>query len=196
MKLAEAMVGQDLLGFHPKSVYRADGLDPNTRTPLYTADIAKDRPGLFLPLENANVRKLVDIYGKGKTGPFPENALVLCDTYVHSLPSGKKVGMPVLYFRAHPSGTKHDPNNPDDPQNIYDYRDNLALLRLGVPGDPNVVHPLADPKRSYLNTQNTQVSGVSRPHRAGSYILISAGPDGLYSTPDDTLYLDWRHRDR
>jgi hypothetical protein len=29
MKLAEAMMGQDLMGFHPKSAFLADGLDPN-----------------------------------------------------------------------------------------------------------------------------------------------------------------------
>jgi hypothetical protein len=35
MKLVEALMGQDLLGFHVKSAYRADGLDPNSLTPLY-----------------------------------------------------------------------------------------------------------------------------------------------------------------
>ena len=195
MKLAEVMVGQDLGGFHPKSVYRADGMDPNGRTSLYTPDTLKARPGPFLPLENANVYKLVDIYGKGKTGPFPENAYVLCDTYVRKLPSGKKAGMPILYYRAHRSGTKHDPNNPDDPQNIYDYRDNLALIHLGVPGNPNTVHPFANPKRFYLNTRNDKVSSTSRPWRADSYILISAGYDGLYGTADDICNFEWRYKE-
>ena len=146
------------MGLHPKSVYPSRWSGPErSGTPLYTADTLKDRPGPFLPIENANVYKLVDIYGKGRTGPFPENALVLCDIYVRKLPSGKKIGMPILYYRADSSGTKHDPNNPDDPQNIYDYRDNLALLNLGVPGDPNAVHPLADPRRFYLNTRNDKV---------------------------------------
>lgn len=196
MKLAEAMMGQDLMGYHPKSAFRADGLEPNTHTLLYVTDTAKDRPGPFLPIENANVYKLVDIYGRGKTGPFPENALVLCDIYVRGLPTGKKVGMPILYYRAHRSGTKHDPNNPHDPQNIYDYRDNLALINLGVPGDPNAVHPLANPKRFYLNTRNDKVSSTSRPYRADSYILISAGYDGLYGTADDICNFDWNYRER
>jgi hypothetical protein len=196
MKLAEAMMGQDLMGYHPKSAFRADGLDPNTLTPLYTADTLKVRTGPFLPLENANVYKLVDVYGKGKTGPFHEGALVLRDTYVRKLPGGKKAGMPILYYRARRSGTKHDPNNPDDPQNIYDYRDNLALINLGVPGDPNAVHPLANPRRFYLNTRNDKVSSMSRPVRGDSYILISAGYDGLYGTADDICNFEWHYRER
>jgi len=196
MKLAEIMVGQDLGGFHPKSVYRADGMDPNGRTSLYSPDTLKARPGPFLPLENANVYKLVDIYGKGRTGPFPENALVLCDIYVRKLPNGKKAGMPILYYLAHRSGTTHDPNNPDDPQNIYDYRDNLALINLGVPGDPNAVHPLANPRRFYLNTRNDKIRDTPRPYRADSYILISAGYDGLYGTRDDICNFAWNYRER
>ncbi len=195
MKLAEAIMGRDLMGFHPNSVYRADGLDPNAHASLYTADTVKARPGAFLPAENANVYKLVDIYGKGKTGPFPENAYVLCDTYVRKLPSGKKAGMPILYYRAHSSGTKHDTNNPDDPQNIYDYRDNLAIINLGVPGDPNAVHPLANPRRFYLNTRNDMIRDTSRPYRADSYILVSAGRDGLYGTADDLCNFQWSYHE-
>jgi len=195
MKLAEAMMGQDLMGFHPKSAFRADGLDPNTLTPLYIASNASTRPGGFLPVENANVYKLVDVYGKGKTGPFPENALVLCDTCVRKLPNGKKAGMPILYYRPHRSGTEHDANNPDDPQNIYDYRDNLALINLGVPGDPNAVHPLANPRRFYLNTRDDRVRNTSRPRRADSYILISAGYDGRYGTADDICNFDWSYHE-
>jgi len=194
MKLAEAMMGQDLMGYHPKSALRADGLDPNTHAPLYTADTAKDRPGSFLPLENFNVYKLVDVYGK--TGPFPESAFVLCDVFTRKLPNGKKAGMPILYYRAHPSGTKHDADNPDNRQNIYDYRDNLAIISLGVPGDPNTVHPLANPKRFYLNTRNDRARDVSRLYRADSYILISAGRDGLYGTADDICNFEWTHRER
>jgi len=85
MKLVEALMGQDLRGFHVRSAYRADGLDPNGLAPLYPAepDAAnlRLRQGPFLPPGNANAWRLVDIYGKGNTGPFPENTFVLCDTY-------------------------------------------------------------------------------------------------------------------
>ena len=104
--------------------------------------------------------------------------------------------MPILYYRAKFSGTTHDANNPDDPQNIYDYRDNLSLINLGVPGDPNAVHPLANPKRFYLNTRNDKIRDTSRPYRSDSYILISAGYDGLYGTRDDICNFDWNYRER
>jgi len=200
MKLAEATMGQDLLGYHPKSAFRADGLDPCSLAPLYPANPSRDdlraRRGPYLqPEEMANAYRLVDIYGKGNTGLFPEDALVLCDTYRRKLPSGKKAGMPILYHRANRSGTTHDANNPDDPQNIYDYRDNFALIALGVPGNPRAVHPLANPRRFYLNTQDTKVSIMQRPYRRDSFILISAGYDGLYGTADDVCNFEWRYRE-
>jgi len=196
MKLAEAMMGRDSTGFHRDSAFRADGLNPNTLTPLYTLNTLRARRGPFLATESARVFSLVDIYGRGKTGPFPENMLVLCDTYVHKRPNGKKVGMPILYYRADATGTRHDSNSPDDPQNIYDYRDNLALINLGVPGDPNAVHPLAHPKRFYLNTRNHMTIGAPRPYRDDSYILLSAGYDGLYGTADDIFNFEWKYRER
>jgi hypothetical protein len=156
MKLAEALMGQDLLGFHSSSIFRRDGLDAGGMR-LYPPDInalpprlrdasLKARKGPFLQAETANAFRLVEIYGKGKTGPFPEDTFVLCDTYARKRPSGKKTGMPILYCRANRAGTTHDVNNPDNPQNIYSYKDNLVLINLGVPGDPNAVHPLAEPK--------------------------------------------------
>ncbi len=143
------------------------------------------RKGPFLADENAYAFRLVDIYGKGNTGPFAENTFVLCDCYGRERPSGKGTGMPILYYRANPSGTTHDVTNPDNPQNIYNYRDNQALIALGVPGNPGATHPLIDPRRFYLSTQDRKVSSKPTPYRPDSFILISAGPDGLYGTADD-----------
>jgi hypothetical protein len=201
MKLAEAMVGRDLRGFHLSSVFRADGLDPNTHLPLYpndapSADNLKARRGPFLMAQSTNAFRLVDIYGKGRTGPFPEDTLVLCDVYERKRPGGKKTGMPILYYRANPGGTAHDVNNPDNPQNIYSYKDNDALVRLGVPGDSRVVHPLMDPKRFYLDCRSDKPTISSRPVRNNSFILISAGRDGLYGTPDDICNFEWKYRER
>ncbi|MBN2132405.1 MAG: hypothetical protein JW741_23085, partial [Sedimentisphaerales bacterium] len=134
MKLTEALMGRDLLGFHPHSVFRLDGTDPNTGRLLYAAVTLEGRRGPFLPLESARAHRLVDVYGKGKTGPFAEHVHVLCDCYEQERPGGKKTGMPVLYYRADTKGAAHDVNDPDNPANIYDYRDNQALIALGVPG--------------------------------------------------------------
>jgi hypothetical protein len=77
---------------------------------------------------------------------------------------------------------------------IYYYPDNEALLRLGTPDDINVRHPLADDMDDFMDFEamilNPQVSTIRRPYRAGSYILISAGKDGLYGTGDDITNFD------
>lgn len=199
MKLAEAVMGKDLIGFHSRSVFRADGLDPNGGIALYPEGPDKEnlgaRKGPYLQRENANAYRLVDVYGKGNTGPFDEGLLVLCDTYPQKRPSGKKTGMPILYYRARPEGTAHDVNDPDNPANIYDYRDNHMLVGLGVPGEPNAVHPLSDPTPFYRNTRSDKRPGQSRPCRPHSFILLSAGYDGLYGTADDVCNFTWKYRE-
>jgi hypothetical protein len=193
MKLAEAAMGRDLLGFHRLSRFRQDGTDPNRRL-LYKLETLADRKGPYLQAENARAYRLADVYGKGHTGPFREDTYVLCDTFEKKRPGGKKTGMPILYYRANTKGTAHDANDPNNPANIYNYWDNQALVELGVPGDPNVVHPLANPRRFYLNTKSDKSIMVSKPYRADSYILMSAGYDGLYGTADDICNFEWRYR--
>jgi len=219
MKFCEAMVGQDLMGFHPSSHFRSDLTDGTDPKPLYDRDPTspaddplpdniKAREGPYIQIENANAYRLWHLYGKGNTGPAfsgveGENLFVLCDVYarVTSKDTGKKIGMPILYYKADPSGNLHDPN--DSPQsslpvgifNYYDYLDNHELLRLGLPWEyptPTTVHPLfkagGDPegRKFYEITKNRNIRiRMGRPHRPDSYILISAGFDGLYGTEDD-----------
>lgn len=199
MKLAEAVMGRDLCGFRSRSGFRADDLDPNGETTLYPNEPDKEnleaRKGPYLQRENANTYRLADVYGEGNTGPFDEGLLVLCETYPQKRPSGKKTGMPILYYRARPKGTAHDVNDPDNPANIYDCRDNQVLVGLGVPGEPNAVHPLSDPRRFYRNTMSDKSPGQSRPCRPDSFILLSAGYDGLYGTADDICNITWKYRE-
>ena len=206
MKLCEGAMGQDLLGMHAQSVFRADGLDRAGTLELYPDDFEvreraereanlKARKGPYVQPENANAYRLVDIYGEGATGPFDGDLFVLCDTYVKKRPSGEKTGMPILYYRANPNGLAHDVNDPDNQANIYDYRDNQALLGLGVPGEPNAVHPLVAPRRFYMNTQSDKFVGQSRPYNADKFIFISAGYDGLYGTADDICNFQWKYRE-
>ena len=194
MKLAEAVVGQDALGFHPSSRFRLDGVDPETGKLLYTSLTLEQRRKT--DFHESFVCRLADVYGKGRTGPFAGDALVLCDVFTRDRPSGRKTGMPILYYRANHSGTAHDVNNPDNPANIYNYRDNHALIGLGAPGEPNAMHPLADPKRFYLHTENLQITSASQPYQSDSFILISAGRDGLYGTADDICNFAWKYREQ
>jgi hypothetical protein len=192
LKLCEAMMGQDLQGFHPDSKFKADGLD-ESGVSLYDPNTLEVRKGPYLPEAIGNPCRLKGLYKN--ISPFDGNEYVLCDTYrvAKKISNGMYIGMPVLYYKADTSKTAHDVNDPNNPDNIYNYRDNHALLALGVPGKPGQKHPLyEDPKIFYEITRNTRVSGPSVPNRADTYILLSAGYDGLYGTEDDIANFDFR----
>lgn len=215
MKLCEAMMGQDLLGFHSNSGFRADGLDATGAVDLYppitpaTVDLSA-RKGPFLPAESADAVEIQEIW-PGAVGSFLPTSRALCDVYTRKLTSGKKVGTPILYFKADTRGRFHDPammgtGGPGDPtENIYNYWDNRLLVTLGQPDVPAPanVHKFEDPlenppDRFYKNTENfeiTSATGMPRPFRADSYILMSAGYDGDYGTADDIYNFKWKYRE-
>jgi len=216
MKLCEAMMGRDLMGFHPDSTFMANGsnstgtvnLYPPQSDPTYQNSLSA-RKGPFLPLENANAYQLRDLYEE--LGPFGTgDSFVLCDVFrrVTHLQTGQKVGMPILYYKANTANTLHDIQNPANPQNIYDYMDNNQLVMLGKPFDPpsqnGTAHRLwqetgqPDGYRFYMNITNDKMLATTtaaiRPYREDTYILISAGYDGEYGTPDDICNFDWKYR--
>ena len=217
MKLCEAMMGRDLMGFNPDSTFRASGLSslgtqlyPPSTSPLYQNSLSA-RKGPYLPLENANAYQLRDLYAN--LGVFGTGeSFVLCDVFrrVTHRQSGQKVGMPILYYKADTAKTLHDIQNPDNLQNIYDYHDNQELLRLGKPFDPppnGGQHKLfTDPDNSapgyrfYMNITNDRMLATTtaavRPYREDTYILISAGYDGEYGTPDDICNFEWKYREQ
>jgi len=193
MKLYEAMMGHDLRGFHPVSKFKADGLDESDAS-LYDPNTREDRKGPYLPVEVANSYRLKDLYEN--VSPFDGNNCVCCDVFEHIKLKGKrkKIGMPILYYKADTSKTAHDVNDPNNIDNIYDYKDNHALLALGVPGKPGQNHPLyEDPKIFYEMTRDYKVAEM-KPNRADTYILLSAGHDGLYGTEDDipNFAMQWK----
>jgi type II secretory pathway pseudopilin PulG len=197
MKLAEAMMGQDLLGFHPDSRFRSDGtVDGTPGTQLYPPTPAaanlKARKEPYLPLENANAYQLKSIFSN--SAPFNGDRFVLCDDYTRAtnLTTGGRIGMPILYYKANTSHLSHDLANPDNPDNIYDYKDNHDLVGLGKPWDPPPGAPhelfLNNAQMFYQMTRNKKIPTlITRPYRVDSYILISAGFDGEYGTPDDVF---------
>ena len=223
MKLAEAMVGQDILGFNPDSVYRRDGLDSGGTNVLYPINPGTADPGypkyveniksrrMYLQPENANAFLLTDIYTPAhrngtayQTLNVNDSNRVLCDVYTRTMVTGNKTGMPVLYYRADTSKTEHlrVPPNPvvDLDKNIYDSRHNQDLVDIPLPWVTPVgpVHPMAsagntilnvpaDPGIFYDKTKDPKITTSSRPYRADSYILMSAGFDGEYGTKDDVF---------
>ncbi len=243
-KLAEALVGWDLLGYHPNSDFRSDGSfnhpdgtggmiydvlayhpdpadDYNGSGNLLYAEKSEEnikaRWGPFVELENANAFTMADVYDQTETpgiGDFNVDrySYVLCDVFAKKRHAGRKTGMPILYYRARTQFTEQDIDDDaglDIKNDIYYYPDNYNLLALGSPENPGTWHPLADNAlggggggpvafpgsledwQDFENMiLNPQVTAIKRPYRSGSYILISAGKDGLYGTPDGIFNFD------
>lgn len=216
-KLAEALLGWDLRGFHPNSAWRPDGLDatggPGSYDPAQTRDVNGDsipdtfdeRKGPYLELATTNAFRLgnISISKPGlfaNTGPLAPDTFVLCDVFgrktinvmnqITTETTRYKAGTPILYFKANPSSKYL---GVPEVGSIYRIGDNLELIGLGsVEEKLQDVRPhplyLTDPFSHFLQEiMDPKVSTVNRmwPYRPDSYILISAGADGLYGTSDD-----------
>ncbi len=209
-KLAEALLGWDLLGFHPESAWRADGLDEDGTAGTVYADTTtndptnlKKRRGRYIEIQTANPFYL----GGGTDSLFPSNygdlaprTYVLCDVFAVS---GRKVrltddkmaspGTPILYYKAHPANLIHKPLEQNKTSAcIYDARDNVPLLNLGRWADgrdhrltPGYVNLAAPFDYFYDYIRDPRVQARQWPYRSDSFILISAGMDGIYGTDDD-----------
>ncbi len=210
-KLAEALLGWDLLGFHPNSAWRADGLDATggsmTYDPLQSRDLDGDaipdtmneRKEPYLELGTASVFKLRDLYRTNSTGTgvLAPDTYELCDAFTNKKimlgATGKTVraGMPILYYRANTSQKLI--------RGIYNINDNDALVQLEASANLNNLHPLTDATNQFQffygtanaagglvgYIQDPKIEARAWPYRPDSYLLISAGADGLYGTPDD-----------
>jgi prepilin-type N-terminal cleavage/methylation domain-containing protein len=221
-KLAEALAGQDFLGFHPNSDYRADGTFSHpdgsggwvVDAPVYhlgadyvpannafvesIGDNIKARSyrlGIpFVDVGSANAFTMDMVYGTGPGGfetvPY---SMLLCDVYTDKRVSNAKTGTPILYYRARPQFVEQNWESPitgitDD---IYNFEDNENILALGSVGDAGIDHhwfvagtpDYAGFERMILDTDLT--TSMNRPYRADSYILVSAGKDGLFGSADD-----------
>ena len=194
-RLAEALLGWDLLGFHPSSAWRGDGLDatggPGSYDPAQTRDINGDgvpdtfdeRKGPYLELANVGAFRLLDLFGTNALGPLDPNTFVICDVFGAkkiSMANGKivRAGAPILYYRANTSGKMIT--------TIYNVGDNIFFILVKQMADGRD-HPLLSPTNQFFYNyiQDPKITARDWPYRPDSYILISAGADGLYGTPDD-----------
>ncbi|MHC4617202.1 MAG: type II secretion system protein [Planctomycetota bacterium] len=151
-KLATALLGYDLRGFHPATNWNTLSFDvvPYPESP--TEQNLRKRKGCYIQLHTANAFKvgdnpatpeveglfqqiygmdpesyvLCDVFAKKRvdiTDPGPDNAYDTLDDMARSV----KAGNPVLYYRANLSSkTITEPASFFD--RIYDYRDNMGLL--------------------------------------------------------------------
>jgi prepilin-type N-terminal cleavage/methylation domain-containing protein len=196
-KLAEALLGWDLLGFHPSSDFRADG---RTNKGVYIYDVNNpmffdQRKGTYLDMATANVFRLGNIsFNKpglySNTAPLAPDTYVLCDIYGRKkikLIDGSTVtaGSPILYFRA--DTTKKTIGE------IYNVHDNESVVvakeldeNRQIGSDPLYAFTSTNQYQNFYNyIRDPKRETIPWPYRSDSYILISAGADGLYGTSDD-----------
>lgn len=203
-KLAEALLGWDLLGFHPNSAWRSDGLDAaggvSAYDPAQTRDVDGDgvpdslneRKGSYLELATSNAFRLGNISTLkpglfDNTAPLEPDTFVICDVYgankiTHANGKTEKAGAPILYYKADASKKIIE--------EIYNCNDNDAIVQIKERADGGgSLHPLGWPNNNfqffYDYIRDPKISARVWPYRPDSYILISAGADGLYGTNDD-----------
>ncbi len=202
-KLTEALLGQDLLGFYRYSRWQAADFTGYPQTEPALTGSLEFRLGPYLDQGTTNAFRPLQLFDQGQNlwGLELHNQYVLCDCFpvkkatigpVGPVGSRKtvKAGTPILYYRAYIErndwGIAAEGNN----NSRYDYRDNQALCS-SFSLKNNQAHLLTQDRFYSENYKivDSQVfdatAGKYWPHRPDSYILISAGADGLYGTPDD-----------
>ena len=210
-RLAEALIGRDGLGFHQESVFNETGRsgtkplycndsDYNSyySTPELKAANLSARFGPYLELENANAVQLGSIYAS--VDSLAAGTFVLVDVFgkVKHRGTGKQTGMPILYYKADKTKTSYTTTDPA--ASTYNVLESVAVVNAAtlkgivsqaVPFLAGSSHPLkTDYSTFYTVTANPNFTNPVRPYRAESFILHSAGPDGLYGTMDDVFNFD------
>jgi prepilin-type N-terminal cleavage/methylation domain-containing protein len=230
-RLAEALVGRDLLGFDPNTTWDAyadrgeKGIYASRKTPKTSSQpqvnaSLSHRQGPYLDVTKTEAFQVSQLYtgtigagdifdGNQPGAPAP----VLTDTYrvKRIVMSGKTVmaGTPILYYKANAmsltfpdvtdSNTISDVNDCGD---IYCSHDNQALIDLYQMMKPQVADQanmhLFDSEypgnggiwNFYNAITNKQILSQPRPYNATTYILMSAGYDGVFGTRDDIYNFD------
>jgi prepilin-type N-terminal cleavage/methylation domain-containing protein len=203
-KMTEAIVGWDLLGFHHNTAWRADGLDvtggSGSYDPAQTRDTNNDgvpdtfdeRKGPYLDISSDSVFKLGNTATRQglytNTLTLAPDTYVICDAFGNQkirLLDGQTVsaGAPILYYRANTSEKTI--------RGIYNPLDNDAIIQIKEQADNrgDRRHPLGwednDYQYFYDYIRDPKIDARAWPYKPDSYILISAGADGIYGTSDD-----------
>ncbi len=111
-----------------------------------------------------------------------------------------KVGTPVLYFKADTRSRLFMGTDPlgNRANWIYNYEDNRAIIDLGTVMDQTVRHDFEAGRQVthdgrtmdglewfYETIKDSRVDAYDKPHNHKTFILMSAGPDGVFGTKDD-----------
>ncbi len=186
-KLAEALLGYDLLGVH-KNVplnFSKIGMDYDR-----TAANLAERKGPYLeadkmsPVESISDEDIFNLMGGGH---------YISDVYGRD---NLKMGLPLLYYKARPEKKVQNPTSGLTADKVYDYRDsNMPFdnvsgeLEMYTQGYTNIwgtsIANAEDAFDKFITNNEISTDIVKIPYRPQSYLLISAGADGVYGTVDD-----------
>ena len=197
-KLAEALLGYDLLGVHQDVRTNFDKLGQDASGNSLYADAAGKpinldaRKGPYLETDQMNPVESdsnVDLFDLDAGGHY------IGDVYGRD---SLKTGMPLLYYKAKPDNRIQNAAVTTD--KVYDYRDsNMSFVTNASPdadaayiqGRGTIWNTIDGSKTAEKNFDdfitNLEISTDTAkiPYRAQSYLLISAGYDGVYGTSDD-----------
>jgi prepilin-type N-terminal cleavage/methylation domain-containing protein len=218
LKLAEAMLGWDMLGVHPNTDWCVNGYN-RSGSFIYdgtsSTELAK-RKGRYVEMGVANPFKLGTVFDLSSTvtgqALYDDQDVRRCYFLGDVFGKGASVvlnpndppvrsGRPILYFRANTAAKFIDGQSADS---TYVLSDNYGLLRI-IEGNDRLPSHLGTPTTAnwnlLANSSGTRFAGFSDyltdsriaptkdykyvSYRPDSYILISAGADGLYGTSDD-----------
>ncbi len=209
-KMTEALVGWDLLGFHPDSKFQADGkwgigaleqYDTGSMTDAERQQNLDMRKPLYVDTDKMGVFRVEDFNKPGYPHTTPlkdpgQKCYLLCDVYSFTKCSRGnltlKMGTPILYYRANKSSVIFDTNRWDISR--YNPGDNEILLALGCAKKPKLswnkdAHPMFDSSGEYKffleYIKDPRITTHDWPSKPDTFLLISAGKDGQYGTKDD-----------
>ena len=198
-KFVEAMLGRDLLGFNPNTQWVAvddlyvDLSDPDDQA---TQEELEQRKDPYLDIATARPFLVRDLYENADNWTTLDPwVYLLCDVFpIKRVSRGgetTKAGTPILYYKANTSNkTIRRGITPN--KRTYSARDNFELTTrtYSIVSGWKIEHPLGyregiDYPNFYDFITDPKVESTARSYNPDSYILISAGPDGLYGTGDD-----------
>lgn len=177
----------------------------NRRKPIYME--LKKGTGVFTIRDLYDASNWGDVYESDSSGR--PRAPVFTDVFRKkkiTLSSGDsvKVGSPILYYKAD-STSRYFGAASGRPYNewIYNVLDNDSIVKLGTLEDPAEKHhfasdytaPAPDDRTGieifYDTITNPNVQTHEKPFNAKTFILISAGWDGIFGTKDDISSFDY-----
>lgn len=215
--LAEAMVGRDERGYEPVQnnrwywpgdepaavggvtydLYKSTDKSLNRRKKSY-AELKNT--GAYVPNEiyDPAVVAAGALYSDTGVANPETRSPVLTDVFLRKkiIIAGEtiKVGSPILYYRANRNSRLFEKTGPTVPGDtdrwMYNYNDNRDLIDLGVVGDTPGVPHLMNEELFYETIANPGVS-YEKPFNATTFILMSAGNDGVFGTKDDVTNFNY-----